>query len=200
MNNALPSSTSSTPLLPSSHSLPPSSPSPSSFSSSTPSPVQSAIPFIIPFFYHCDLVRDYNTHKRISKRNQENNNDDISIENSQYRNTSIISQKCNSIKNNALNLSSPIHNKKILIQNENENENENEEDSGKKNQSNFNEILSLNQSIQISSISTSSSSLSMNNKMDTSSEKFTLKYLREIGYTPDRIRTEILDLTSEFIY
>ena len=55
-------------------------------------------------------------------------------------------------------------------------------------------------SISTSSSSSSSSSLLMNNKMDTSSEKFTLKYLREIGYTPDRIRIEILDLTSDFIY
>ena len=178
----------------------------SSFSSSTgPSTTHDSIPFMIPTFYHCDLVRDYNTNKRISKRNQENDNNDITTENSQYQNTSNINQK-NHRKGNELNLSSPMHIEDILVQNETENNSGNE--NGQKNEINCDEIISLNQSIQISSISSSSSSTSssssssssMNNKMDTSSEKFTLRYLREMGYTPDRIRIEILDITPEFIY
>lgn len=183
LNNALPSSTSSTPLLPSSHSLPPSSPSPSSFSSSTPSPVQSAIPFIIPFFYHCDLVRDYNTHKRISKRNQENNNDDNGVkEGNKMNSTNMI---CENIKEN----------KELLLFSSIYNENENEDDN------NSNKMIASNQSIQISSTSTTTTTtISLNNKMGTSSEMYTLRYLREVGYTPDRIRMEILDLNSDFIY
>jgi hypothetical protein len=187
LNNALPSSTFSTSNLPSSHPLPTSSPSLSSSSSSTHSSVHNSIPFIIPSFYHCDLVRDYNTHKRISKRNQESNNDDNGVkEDKKINSTNMI---CENIKENKeLLLSSSIHDENI-----NENEDEN----------NSNKMIALNQSIQISSsttTTTTTTSISLNNKMDTSSEMFTLRYLREIGYTPDRIRGEILDLNSDFIY
>lgn len=163
LNNALPSSASS------------------SSSSTTHSFVHNSIPFIIPSFFHCELVRDYNTHKRISKRNQENKNDDNG-----GNEDNKINMVCENVEeNNELLLSSSIHN---------DNEIGNENNSCK--------MIALNQSIQISSTPTSSAttSMSLNNKMDTSSEMFTLRYLREIGYTPDRIRTEILDLNSDFIY
>lgn len=170
---------------------------PSSSTTTSPS-IQNSLPFIIPSFYHCDLVRDYNTHKRISKRNQDNNQDNNDENGVEEGN---VIKSMNMIDENVL------ENEELLLSSSIDDDNEVTSNNGSKdkNENNSAHVNSLNLSIQISSIpasstTTTTTSISLNNKMDTSSEMFTLRYLREIGYTPDRIKTEILDLNSEFLY
>ena len=64
-----------------------------------------------------------------------------------------------------------------------------------------NSELATNTAVNAPNISTTLSiDESKGDKLDTSSEKYTLRYLRLNGYTPDRIREEILGLGSDSTY
>jgi hypothetical protein len=154
----------------------------------TPSP--SRFPFSIPSFYHCDLVRDPATEKRIAKRNQ-TTQDPSECE----RTGESTVRSCDRDNGNTTT---------EMSENENETSTQIYSTQGSPNVSTFTgDNLKLNDqktphTLPIATPATSSTVVP--EKMGTNSDMFTLRYLRENGYTPDQIRTEILGLNCDTDY
>jgi hypothetical protein len=161
---------------------------PSISPSTTPSP--SRFSFSIPSFYHCDLVRDPATEKRIAKRNQ-TTQDPSECE----RTGESTVRSCDSYNGNT---------STEMSKNENEASTQIYNTQGSANVSSFTgDYLELNDqktphTLPIATPVTSSTVVP--EKMGTNSDMFTLRYLRESGYTPDQIRTEILGLNCDTDY
>ena len=160
------------------------------FPSSLSSPLPLPFPYSIPSYYHCDLVRDPATEKRIAKRNQptqdpsecertadstvlsgDSNDINFAIEMSESKNvipTHLHTTQSSTYVSTFVGDSSKLHGQKI------------------------------HHTLPIATPATSSTVAP--EKMGTDSDMFTLRYLRENGYTPDQIRTEILGLTCDTDY
>ena len=210
-------SSSCSPTSSSSTSLSPSSPSqPSSSSPSFPT---------FPLFYHCDLVRDPNTLKRIAKRNQnptENESENGKGKGNQSMNE-IENEIINKIKKKNDHVKDFFKEKKKIdesytnmLQSCTDIVDSHTDDCSSLSTDRRPDIMTVKVSILTKpplpvsfpvSISTSSpmilisnttsntaSAVSAKKKMDSSSDMYTLRSLRERGYTPERIRSEILGL------
>lgn len=144
----------------------------------------------IPSFYHCDLVRDPATEKRIAKRNQPTQDP------SECEPTTDSTAQCGDRNNRNI----------IVEMSENKNEISSQLDILECSTyvSTFaGDDLRLNcqkssHTLPITTPATSSTIVP--EKMGTDSDMFTLRYLRENGYTPHQIRTEILGLNCDSDY